>query len=315
MPSLPASLTMLLAAGAGLSRRQAWCPPKSSSGSCLGLHQATLLHRTRAPGFQQRGELIRQRGQQSQQPQQAQQQQQGRRARTRTRDGGRSAGLCSLHAEQPPACPPGLAPSVQQLGRYSATRRPWRHHRHRCSRFWGCSFDAHAAAHGQLDAAGPPPKLAASDSGPGRGQAAQQRQRRAAAAGGRGGQRRRRLRCGGAPAAAAGLRSGRGFHAQLGRKRGDGQPKLLGWAPRPQQWAAAATLRVAGGGRQGRLLCLAAANGLQHWRTFTSRPWRSPCPPAVERDLRDADAVCRHLGIPLHEANFVSAYWNEVGTG
>ena len=33
---------------------------------------------------------------------------------------------------------------------------------------------------------------------------------------------------------------------------------------------------------------------------------------AVERDLRDASAVCRQLGIPLHEADFVSAYWNTV---
>lgn len=33
----------------------------------------------------------------------------------------------------------------------------------------------------------------------------------------------------------------------------------------------------------------------------------------MERDLRDASAVCRQLGIPLHEADFVSAYWNQVG--
>ncbi|KAL4436704.1 hypothetical protein ABPG75_003843 [Micractinium tetrahymenae] len=33
---------------------------------------------------------------------------------------------------------------------------------------------------------------------------------------------------------------------------------------------------------------------------------------SVERDLRDATAVCRQLGILLHEADFVSAYWNQV---
>lgn len=33
----------------------------------------------------------------------------------------------------------------------------------------------------------------------------------------------------------------------------------------------------------------------------------------MERDLRDAAAVCRQLRIPLHEADFVSAYWNQVG--
>lgn len=39
----------------------------------------------------------------------------------------------------------------------------------------------------------------------------------------------------------------------------------------------------------------------------------TPTPPAVERDLRDAAAVCRQLGVPLHEADFVSQYWNQVG--
>ena len=34
---------------------------------------------------------------------------------------------------------------------------------------------------------------------------------------------------------------------------------------------------------------------------------------SVERDLRDAAAVCRQLGIPLHEADFVSKYWTQVG--
>lgn len=33
---------------------------------------------------------------------------------------------------------------------------------------------------------------------------------------------------------------------------------------------------------------------------------------SVEQDLRDATAVCRQLSIPLHEADFVSAYWNQV---
>jgi hypothetical protein len=46
------------------------------------------------------------------------------------------------------------------------------------------------------------------------------------------------------------------------------------------------------------------------------RVWHAPTcclPGAVERDLRDAAAVCRRLGVPLHEADFVSAYWNQVG--
>lgn len=35
---------------------------------------------------------------------------------------------------------------------------------------------------------------------------------------------------------------------------------------------------------------------------------------SIERDLKDAAAVCRQLGIPLHEADFVSQYWNQVFT-
>jgi hypothetical protein len=35
---------------------------------------------------------------------------------------------------------------------------------------------------------------------------------------------------------------------------------------------------------------------------------------SVERDRRDAAAVCRQLRIPLHEADFVSRYWNSVFT-
>lgn len=33
---------------------------------------------------------------------------------------------------------------------------------------------------------------------------------------------------------------------------------------------------------------------------------------SIERDLKDASAVCRQLNIPLHEADFVSQYWNHV---
>ena len=33
---------------------------------------------------------------------------------------------------------------------------------------------------------------------------------------------------------------------------------------------------------------------------------------SVEKDLADAAAVCRQLGIPLHEANFVAEYWQQV---
>lgn len=33
---------------------------------------------------------------------------------------------------------------------------------------------------------------------------------------------------------------------------------------------------------------------------------------SVERDARDAAAICRQLGVPLHEADFVSKYWNQA---
>lgn len=33
---------------------------------------------------------------------------------------------------------------------------------------------------------------------------------------------------------------------------------------------------------------------------------------SVEEDLRDAKQVCAHLGIPLHEADFIDQYWNRV---
>ena len=33
---------------------------------------------------------------------------------------------------------------------------------------------------------------------------------------------------------------------------------------------------------------------------------------SVEQDLRDAQQVCKHLDIPLHEADFVDQYWNRV---
>jgi tRNA-specific 2-thiouridylase len=36
---------------------------------------------------------------------------------------------------------------------------------------------------------------------------------------------------------------------------------------------------------------------------------------SVERDRADAAAVCRRLGIPLHEADFVSQYWQRVFAG
>ncbi len=35
---------------------------------------------------------------------------------------------------------------------------------------------------------------------------------------------------------------------------------------------------------------------------------------SLEADQRDAEKVCSHLGIPLHTADFVSAYWNRVFT-
>jgi len=35
---------------------------------------------------------------------------------------------------------------------------------------------------------------------------------------------------------------------------------------------------------------------------------------SLEADYRDADKVCRYLGIPLHTADFVSAYWTRVFT-
>ena len=36
---------------------------------------------------------------------------------------------------------------------------------------------------------------------------------------------------------------------------------------------------------------------------------------SVEADFKDAQAVARHLGMPLYEADFVSQYWNEVFVG
>lgn len=33
---------------------------------------------------------------------------------------------------------------------------------------------------------------------------------------------------------------------------------------------------------------------------------------SVEQDLRDAQHICKHLDIPLHEANFIDQYWNRV---
>lgn len=33
---------------------------------------------------------------------------------------------------------------------------------------------------------------------------------------------------------------------------------------------------------------------------------------SVEQDMRDAQHICNHLNIPLHEANFIDQYWNRV---
>ena len=33
---------------------------------------------------------------------------------------------------------------------------------------------------------------------------------------------------------------------------------------------------------------------------------------SVEEDLRDAQHICKHLNIPLHEADFIDQYWNRV---
>lgn len=35
---------------------------------------------------------------------------------------------------------------------------------------------------------------------------------------------------------------------------------------------------------------------------------------SLEADYRDAQKVCKHLGIPLHTADFVSSYWTKVFT-
>ena len=32
----------------------------------------------------------------------------------------------------------------------------------------------------------------------------------------------------------------------------------------------------------------------------------------VEQDLRGAQHICKHLDIPLHEADFIDQYWNRV---
>ncbi len=33
---------------------------------------------------------------------------------------------------------------------------------------------------------------------------------------------------------------------------------------------------------------------------------------SVEADLAQAKSVCHHIGIPLHEVNFVRQYWTQV---
>lgn len=33
---------------------------------------------------------------------------------------------------------------------------------------------------------------------------------------------------------------------------------------------------------------------------------------SAEADYQDAERVCRHIGIPLHEVDFISEYWNQV---
>ena len=33
---------------------------------------------------------------------------------------------------------------------------------------------------------------------------------------------------------------------------------------------------------------------------------------SVEQDLRDAQHICKHLDIPLHQADFIDQYWNRV---
>ena len=33
---------------------------------------------------------------------------------------------------------------------------------------------------------------------------------------------------------------------------------------------------------------------------------------SVEADFHDAVQVCKHIGIPLYQADFISEYWNQV---